>query len=219
LRLAQLHMSRVLSKDGASIAFERSGRGAPLILVDGALCYRASGPSGPLAALLTQHFTVFTYDRRGRGESSDTAPYAVEREIEDIEALIQQAGGSSFVYGISSGAALALEAARRLPGIKKLTLYEAPFIDASHSPMPEDYLARLKALIAADRRSKPLPAERWASVTINTLVTNGGKSPTWMRNAMRALADVLPNAKHRTLEGQTDMLKAQAIAPLLVKCF
>lgn len=238
-------------------------------MVDGALCYRASGPSGPLAALLTQHFTVFTYDRRGRGESSDTAPYAVEREIEDLEALIHEAGGSAFVYGISSGAALALEAASRLPGIQKLALYEAPFIvDDTHSPLPEDYLSRLKGLIASDRRSdavkfflkrvgvpgifaalmplmpvwsklkaiahtlvydiaivkdyekgQPLPAARWVSVTIPTLVADGGKSPKWMRNAMRALADVLPNAKYRTVAGQTHMLKPQAIAPVLVEFF
>src|SRR6267154_1561543 len=115
-------MNKVLSKDGTFIAFDRSGHGPSLILVDGALCYRASGPSGPLAALLAQNFTVFTYDRRGRGDSGDTAPYAVEREVEDIAALVQEAGGSVFVYGISSGAALALEAANRVPGIKKLVL-------------------------------------------------------------------------------------------------
>src|SRR5437899_2573701 len=106
-------MKQVLSKDGTPIAFETRGKGPAIILVDGALCYRASGPSGPLAELLAAHFTVFTYDRRGRGDSGNTAPYAVEREVEDIEALVHEAGGSAFVYGISSGAALALEAANR----------------------------------------------------------------------------------------------------------
>ena len=105
--------------------------------MDGALCYRGSGPSGPLAALLAPHFTVFTYDRRGRGDSGNTAPYAVEREVEDIEALINEAGGSAFVYGISSGAGLALEAANRGLAVKKLALYEAPFIvDDSRAPFP-----------------------------------------------------------------------------------
>ena len=107
-------MRKARSKDGTSIAFDRAGQGPPLILVDGALCYRASGPMAPLAKLLAPHFTVFTYDRRGRGDSSDTRPYAVEREVEDIETLIEEAGGSAFVYGTSSGAALALEAAARL---------------------------------------------------------------------------------------------------------
>src|SRR5258706_1839916 len=146
-------MSTVKSKDGTVIAYDKSGTGQPVILVDGALCYRASGPSGPLAAELSPHFTVFTYDRRGRGESGDTLPYAVEREVEDIEALINAAGGSAFVYGISSGAALALEAATCLKGIKKLALYESPYIvDDSLPPRPNDFVARMDALIAAGRR-------------------------------------------------------------------
>jgi len=103
-------MKQARSKDGTSIAFDQTGHGPPVILVDGALCYRANGPMAPLAQLLAPRFTVYTYDRRGRGDSSDTRPYAVEREVEDIEALLQEAGGSAFVYGTSSGAALALEA-------------------------------------------------------------------------------------------------------------
>jgi pimeloyl-ACP methyl ester carboxylesterase len=121
-------MPKVISKDGTPIAFERSGSGPALILVDGALCYRAFGPAPQLAALLARHFTVFTYDRRGRGESGDTAPYAIEREVEDIEARLVRARGTAYIYGISSGAALALEAANRIGGIRKLALYEAPFI-------------------------------------------------------------------------------------------
>src|SRR5882762_3235563 len=88
----EIFMEKVNSKDGTLIAFDRSGEGPPIILVDGALCYRASGPMGPLAKLLAQHFTVFTYDRRGRGDSGNTSPYAVEREVDDIEALIMAAG-------------------------------------------------------------------------------------------------------------------------------
>jgi pimeloyl-ACP methyl ester carboxylesterase len=108
---------------------------------------------GPQAKQLAPHFTVFTYDRRGRGGSGDTSPYAVEREIEDLEALIKQAGGSAFVCGLSSGAALALEAANRGLAIRKLALYEAPFIvDDSRSPLPDDFLTRLDALLAANRR-------------------------------------------------------------------
>src|ERR1700694_2845743 len=91
----------VTSQDGTSIAYSQVGQGPALILVDGALCYRQFGPSQDLAAKLAPHFTVITYDRRGRGESGDTQPYAVEREVEDIEALIEAAGGTVFVAGQS----------------------------------------------------------------------------------------------------------------------
>ncbi|MEX0762026.1 MAG: alpha/beta hydrolase [Dehalococcoidia bacterium] len=263
-------MNKVISKDGTALAFDRVGEGPPLILVDGALCYRASGPNGPLAALLAEHFTVFTYDRRGRGDSGDTAPYAIEREADDIAALIDEAGGSSYVYGISSGAALALEAANCGLAIKKLALYEAPFIvDDSRPPVPEDYVAQLNRLIASERRGdavrlfmskavrlpgiivfmmrfmpawkklkgvahtlpydaavmgdgvggRPLQAGRWDSVTVPTLVIGGGKSPAWMRNGVKALADALPKAQHRTLEGQTHLVKPKALAPVLVEFF
>jgi pimeloyl-ACP methyl ester carboxylesterase len=111
------------------------------------------GKSGQLAELLARHFTVFTYDRRGRGGSSDTAPYAVEREIEDIAALLDAAGGTAFVWGTSSGAVLALEAATRLKGIQKLALYEAPLIvDGSRSTTENDWL-RIGKAVAVDRRS------------------------------------------------------------------
>ena len=262
-------MKIVRSKDGTGIAFDQTGQGPPLILVDGALCYRASGPMAPLAKLLAPRFTVFTYDRRGRGDSSDTRPYAVEREVEDIEALLETAGGSALVYGTSSGAALALEAAARLPGIKKLALYEAPFIvDNSRPPQPADLKDRMSGLIASDRRGdavklfmqtvgvpavfialmrvmpvwskltcvahtlpydfailddnwygKPLSDARWASATMPALVAAGAKSPAWMQNAMQALAGVLPNAQHRTLERQTHMVKPQVLAPVLQEFF
>src|SRR5258707_3398641 len=143
----------VVSKDGTAIAFDRIGNGPPVILIDGALWYRGMGPSGQLAELLAQHFTVFTYDRRGRGGSGDTAPYAVEREVEDIAALLSEAGGAAFVWGMSSGAVLALEAANRLSGIKKLALYEAPLIVDDCRSMTEDDWVRIGAAVAADRRS------------------------------------------------------------------
>src|SRR5216684_3552609 len=140
-------VGKVFSKDGTAIAFDRIGNGPPVILIDGALCYRGMGQSGQLAELLAQHFMVFTYDRRGRGDSGDTAPYAVEREVEDIQALIEAAGGSVYLFGISSGAALALEVARCDPAVKKLALYEAPFIvDNSRPPIPKDLATDLKEL-------------------------------------------------------------------------
>jgi pimeloyl-ACP methyl ester carboxylesterase len=264
-------METVRSTDGTPIAFDRAGSGPAIILVDGALCYRASGPMAPLAKLLAPHFTVFTYDRRGRGDSGDTAPYAVEREVEDIDALIRAAGGSAFVFGISSGAALTLEAANRglAVRIKKLALYEAPFIvDDTRAPVPADFVRQLDRLLTAGRRGdavrlfmkavgvptffvalmrfmpawsrlkaiahtlpydmtivldnqrgKPLPITRWTSSTAPTLVVAGSKSPAWMRNAMQALARVVPNAKHYTLDGQTHMVSAKALAPVLVEFF
>src|SRR6476469_2207998 len=133
-------MQTVQSRDGTTIAFDRFGDGPPVILVDGALCYRESGGSRKLAASLAPHFTVYTYDRRGRGESGDTAPYAVAREVEDLQALLHQAGGAALVYGISSGAALALTAAVSGLPITRLALYEPPFmVDNSHPRPPEGY--------------------------------------------------------------------------------
>jgi pimeloyl-ACP methyl ester carboxylesterase len=148
-------MGKVISKDGTSIAYNQSGNGSPIILVDGAMCYRAFGPMEKLSALLSEHFRVFTYDRRGRGESGDTAPYAVEREIEDIEALINEAGGSAFVYAISSGAGLALSAAARGLAIKKLALYEPPFTLAGLGQrQSEEYVTRLNELVSAGRQGE-----------------------------------------------------------------
>lgn len=146
-------MTDVRSRDGTRIAYERSGDGPPVILVDGALCYRKMGPAAPLAALLAEHFTVFSYDRRGRGESGDTPPYAVEREVEDIAALIDAAGSPVRLYGTSSGAALALEAANRGLAISKLALYEAPFIvDDTRTPLLDDYRVELTRFLESNRR-------------------------------------------------------------------
>lgn len=147
-------MPSVTSRDGTIIAYETTGSGEPLILVDGAMCYRDAGPMRPLAEKLKDRFTIVLYDRRGRGESGDTLPYSVEREVEDLEALLQAVGGSAYVYGCSSGGALALEAANRIEGIKKLIIYEAPFIlDNSRNPMTDEKLAELDRLIATGRRS------------------------------------------------------------------
>jgi pimeloyl-ACP methyl ester carboxylesterase len=145
------------SKDGTVIAYERTGSGPAVILVDGALCYRGSGPARPLAAALAGQFTVYTYDRRGRGESGNTLPYAVDREVEDLAAVLEAAGGTAHLYGISSGAALALEAANVLSGFVSLALYEFPTaVDSSGPVRPPDYIRTMDTLIAADRRSAVL---------------------------------------------------------------
>ncbi len=142
---------KVTSNDGTAIAYEKSGTGPALILVDGALCSRAFGPMAKVAPLLAPQFTVFSYDRRGRGDSSDVQPYAREREVEDIAALIRVAGGSAHLVGLSSGAALALEAAAAGLGIKKVAAYEPPYV-GSDSRAGARYEGQLKKLIAEGRR-------------------------------------------------------------------
>jgi pimeloyl-ACP methyl ester carboxylesterase len=144
----------VTSRDGTRIAFDQTGTGRALLIVNGALADRAAGAE--LAKLLAPHFTVYSYDRRGRGSSGDTQPYAVQREIEDIEALIDRAGGSALVYGKSSGAALALQAASSLGGkVSKLALYEAPYDDADGAAKEwREFRARHAAALAAGRNDE-----------------------------------------------------------------
>src|SRR6267143_4387685 len=210
-------MEKVISKDGTSIAFERSGAGPAVILVDGALCSRAFGPMPKLAPLLARQFTVFMYDRRGRGDSGDTRPYAKEREVEDIEALIQAAGGSAFVLGLSSGAALALEAAARGLGIT------APFVllmrlmvgvwrklEAVAHTLPYD---------AAVMGDFSLPVARLASIATPTLAIHGGKTDARLQKAVRAVAKAVPGAQLRTLKGQTHNVKPEVLSTAVVEFF
>jgi len=260
-------LKTVTSKDGTTIAYEQSGTGPAIILV-GALLSTHSDLA-KLAALLAPNYTVINYDRRGRGQSTDTLPYAVQREVEDIEALIEEAGGSAHVYGISSGAVLALEAAAHGAAIQSLALYEPPFIvDASRAPMPDDYRDRVEHLVAAGKpgdavrmfmrhvgvpralvalmalmpmfkrlkavahtlaydaavmgdtqSGRPLPRTRWSEVTTPTLVIAGGKSPAWLHAGAEELADIVPGAESRVLAGQTHMVKAKVLAPMLADWF
>ncbi len=265
-------MKKVFSKDGTEIAYDQAGSGPAVILVASALSDHSE--TVKLAALLAEHFTVINYDRRGRGASGDTAPYAIEREIEDIEALVDAVGGPAYVFGSSSGAVLALDAANQLNGkIAKVTLYEPPFIiDDSRPPVTDDLIDEVAGLLVANRRSdvvkvfmskilgvpaigvftmrlfpmwakmknmahtliydlaitkgaqdgKPLPAERWASLSSSTLVLTGEKSEAFFHNGARALVDLLPNAEHRILEGQhhgSVVMSPKVIAGELVAFF
>ena len=147
-------MPTVSSPDGTTIAYDKTGEGPALILVDGALTVHSAGGKSELARLLAPHFTVYGYDRRGRGRSGDTLPYAVDREIEDIDALIDDAGGSASLYGHSSGATLAVQAAVRLGNrVSKIAMYEAPHND---DPGAQDawreYLSELDRALAEHRR-------------------------------------------------------------------
>lgn len=174
-------MRSVISKDGTGIAFDQSGQGPALILVAGASATRKD--EAAVAASLAPYFTVFAYDRRARGDSGDTPPYAVEREVEDIEALINEAGGSAFLFGHSSGAVLALEAARLLPGqIIKLAVYEPPFIiDDSRPPAPADFAAHLNELVSADRRGEAVEAFMAVVGTPPEMLAQMRQSPLWPR--------------------------------------
>jgi pimeloyl-ACP methyl ester carboxylesterase len=258
-------MNTITSADGTRIAYERTGEGPPLIIVDGAMCYRGQGPARPLATELATDFTVFSYDRRGRGESGESGEIALQREIEDLDALVKEAGGTPFLSGASSGAMLALEAANHGVGVAKLVMYEPPLVvDDAHRPLPADWESRLDTMVAEGRngeaasefmrfvdvpgfglaimrllpvwsklkavapslrydfafmaelqRGRPLPATRWSTATQPTLVADGGKSPAWMRNGCKAMSEVLPNAGYRTVPGQTHLIKAKALAPVI----
>jgi pimeloyl-ACP methyl ester carboxylesterase len=146
----------VTSADGTEIAYEVSGRGPALVLVDGALCQRAMGPARGLAKGLASSFTVHAYDRRGRGDSgAGSTPYAIEREVEDLAAVIGAAGGTAHAFASSSGAALALEAARHGAPIDRLVAYEAPFIvDDTHPAHDVRLPERMQALVDGGRRGE-----------------------------------------------------------------
>lgn len=182
-------MNKVTSSDGTSIAFERAGTGPALILVDAAGCFRGFGPMGPLAALLASEFTVFTYDRRGRGDSTDTLPYAVDREVEDLQAIIDAAGGSAFVYGFSSGAVLALHAAAHGLAITKLALLEPP-LPVDDQPRPEpDLGAEVAELVAAGRRGDAVEHFQTSIGVPAEMVAGMRQAPFWP--ALEAIAHTL----------------------------
>ena len=148
-------MPTVTSNDGTQIAYDSVGSGPPLILVAGATQYRAvDQTTSELARLLAAGgFRVINYDRRGRGDSGDTQPYAVEREIEDIEALVTEAGGEASLFGMSSGAVLAAEAAARGVPVTKLLMYEPPMVlDDSGPPPQPDYVEKIEGLAKQRRR-------------------------------------------------------------------
>jgi pimeloyl-ACP methyl ester carboxylesterase len=263
-------MNKVTSKDGTTIAYDQKGKGQPVIAVDGAMCYRSFGPMSELATLLASNFTVITYDRRGRGESSNSKPYGVEREVEDIEALINEAGGSVFLFGLSSGASLAMEAAVKMGGkVKKLAMYEAPYnSEQAARQIYKDYRKKLTEALTENRRGdavalfmklvgtpddqiagmrqapvwpmfeavaptlaydaallgkdRSVPTDLAARVSVPTLVMDGGANLTlmpFMHNTAKALAETIPHARQRTLEGQRHDVAMDVLAPVLTEFF
>jgi pimeloyl-ACP methyl ester carboxylesterase len=263
-------MQTVTSKDGTIIAYEKVGQGPTMILVSGAMSHRNDQYAAAFAQLLASDLTVIYYDRRGRGDSTDTQPYAVAREIEDIEALIDAAGGSAYLCGFSSGGALTLETAMALKDkVKKLAVYEVPYDDSETGIKAwHEYTTKLSELIAANRRGdaaalfmkfvgvpdamlegmrqapfwkqmealaptlvydgtilgtdRTVPTERAATITVPTLVMDGGGSleiMPFMHDTAQKLAKAIPNAQHQTLEGQTHDVDKNVIAPVLIKFF
>lgn len=171
-------ISQTTSADGTQITFDRIGRGPSIVLVDGAFCTRAFGPNRKLAAALAESFTVYTYDRRGRGDSGSSPPHDLRCEIDDLAAVIDEAGGRAALYGISSGGGLALEAARRLPGVNTVAVYEVPFIvDDTRAPLGPDFLPRVREALAAERRSE----------AVHMFMTEGIAQPVWMARMMRLM--------------------------------
>lgn len=266
-------MKTTTSRDGTTLAYEELGNGPPLVLVDGALCRREFGPMPALAPLLAKEFTVFHYDRRGRGDSGDTAPYAPEREVEDLAAIFDAAGGSAFLYGISSGAVLALRGAASGLRVKKLVVYEPPFVlDDSHRMDPPDFQERIRAMVAAGDRDgavklfmkvvgvpsfgivmmrlipkvwpnlraaahtlpydfavlgdtqqgRGLPAElreTLSAITAPTVALTGGKSPPYLNQGAKVVAETVRGATFSVVPKQNHNVAAKAIAPVLREAF
>jgi pimeloyl-ACP methyl ester carboxylesterase len=175
-------MSTVTSADGTRIAFEAYGEGRPLILIDGATAHRAVNPvNDEVGNLLTDRFRTYAYDRRGRGGSGDTAPYAIQREIEDIAALIEDAGQPAILFGWSSGSLLALDAAAAGLPVAGLVLFEPPVVvDDVRPPLPTDYVEQLDAFVAEGRRDKAAELFMTAAAMMPAEAIPGMKqSPYW----------------------------------------
>ncbi|MFF2011810.1 alpha/beta fold hydrolase [Streptomyces sp. NPDC058195] len=184
-------MNQVFSADGTAIAFERQGSGPVVVLVGGAFMTR--GDSAELAGLLAGHFTVLTYDRRGRGDSGDAPTYDVRREIEDLDALIGgPGGGSAMVFGMSSGAVLALEATASGSAVSRLALYEPPFItDGSRPPLPADYVEHLTELVGREAYGDAAAYFMTAAIGLpDEAVAGMRQAPFWA--GMEAVARTLP---------------------------
>ena len=181
-------MNKVTSRDGTAIAFDRLGEGPPVILVCGGSTDRMA--NAPLAELLAEHFEVLNYDRRGRGDSGDRSPYAVEREVEDLEALLAETGGSAFLYGTSSGGALALEAAASGLAVGKLAMWEPPFVVDENVRPPTDQVERYNEMIGEGRRGDAV--EYFMSQVVGLppeFVAQARTQPFWA--AQEALAHTL----------------------------
>ena len=188
-------MPTVTSKDGTRIAFDKVGSGPAVILVNGAMSYRRAFDTTleDLAELLSKDFTVYDYDRRGRGESGNTEPFTKVREIEDIQALIEDAGGEAMLVGFSSGGAVSLEATAVTPGVTKAFVYEVPFIvDDSRQPL-EDYEGHTTKLVAEGKLDELIEYFITVVAGIPAEFVGGIKQDQAMWERMRAIAPTIPH--------------------------
>ncbi|WP_447005504.1 alpha/beta fold hydrolase [Saccharothrix isguenensis] len=183
---------QAVSEDGTTIAYTRVGAGPALIIVDGALCYREFGPSKALAEALSEHFTVYTYDRRGRGGSGAGAGCDVRREVEDIAALIGVAGGSAHLFGMSSGGTLVAEAAHRGVATGRIAIYESPMVvDGTRAPMEADFPARVERAVAEGRPGDAVKLFMRYVGTPGFVVAALRLTPMWKK--LKGVAPTLPN--------------------------
>ena len=185
-------MTHVRSNDGTTIAYERFGTGPAMIVVDGALCSRAFGPSSRLAPLLARHFTVYTYDRRGRGQSGDTPPYSASREVEDLAAVINVTGGAASLLGLSSGGALALEAAASGLPVATVVAYEPPYVDAEGTGGGAAHQARLTRILSAGDRGGALKYFMKDMVGAPATMVAMMRLMPWIWRKLEAVAHTLP---------------------------
>ncbi|MGR6921735.1 alpha/beta fold hydrolase [[Actinomadura] parvosata] len=202
----------VKSPDGTLIAYDRHGAGPAVVLVQGAFTDRRHPLMTSIATGLSRWFTVYTYDRRGRGGSGDTAPYAVEREVEDLAAVIGAAGGSAMVFGGSSGAALALEAAAAIPGISKLAVWEPPYhVDDSAPALPLDFAEQLSLLVETGNRGEAVELFMVEAAEVPREAVVGMRShPAWAE--MEAVAHTL--AYEAAVLGPGNALPAALLADI-----
>jgi pimeloyl-ACP methyl ester carboxylesterase len=259
-------MHTITSRDGTRIAYDVYGAGEPVILVEGALCGRHFGPTNKLAAELGKHFRVYHYDRRARGDSGPSTDYSIERELEDLSALIAEAGGSASIIGFSSGACLAIEAAAAGLPIRHLAFYEPPYmVGPKARKVPQNFEAEVQQLVADGKNGDAVayfmtkligmpsifllpmkfskmwkqltpqapslpfdmeavngfnpPIERMRRIAVPTLAINGDKTFPVIIDSTKLCADTIPGAGHVILPGQTHEVKAEAIAPELVRFF
>jgi pimeloyl-ACP methyl ester carboxylesterase len=207
-------MDKVRSGDGTTIAFDRLGTGTPVILICGASTAR--GIHAQLAELLAGDFTVFNYDRRGRGDSGDTPPYTIAREVEDLHAVITEAGGAAAVFGNSSGAVLALHAASGGLPVTKLALWEPPFMVDPDAPRRQQaYVAQLTELLAADRRGDAMALFMQTVGLPEEMIAGMRHAPMW--SGMEAIAPTL--VYDATVMGDSTLptgLVSSVTAPTLV---
>jgi pimeloyl-ACP methyl ester carboxylesterase len=207
-------METTTSRDGTAIAFDRTGEGPPVVLVCGGSTDRMANAA--LAAELAPHLTVLNYDRRGRGDSGDTLPYAIQREVEDIEAMLDAAGGGANLYGTSSGGALALEAAAAGLPVAKLALWEPPYILDPENRPPPDQVEQYERMVAEGRRGDAVEYFMTRVVHMPPEFVAGARSQPWWA-ATEAIAHTLAYDARIMGDYSLPTDRAQAVkAPTLV---